>query len=225
MQELRRLIQESRNYILLAAIIFVLGTWLGFVYSDAFAAIINQMLEELSGIVEDLQEKSANPLYIAWFIFQNNVRAALVMLGMGFLLFFVPAFSLFANGLAVGFVIQMSAVEAGLSPWAMFAFGILPHGILELPAVIVAGGMGMFLGLRLLRWLFGRNKFFAHLFGSPRDGSIGSFWREDTLPVIQQRGKGLLALVLSIIVVLFAAALIESFITPVLMYYFIDMPL
>lgn len=224
MQELKRLIQESRSYILIAAIIFVLGTWLGFVYSEAFEAIINQMLEELSGIVEDLQQ-SDNPLYIAWFIFQNNVRAALVMLGMGFLLFFVPAFSLFTNGLAVGFVIQMSAVEAGLSPWSMFAFGILPHGILELPAVIVAGGMGMFLGLRLLRWLFGRNKFFAHLFGLSRDRGIGSFWQEETLPVIQRRAKGLVALILSIVAVLFAAALVESFITPVLMYYFIDVPM
>lgn len=220
MQEMRRLIREGKNHILFATIIFAIGAWIGYVFSHAFEAIIMDMLEQLLAIRELLEGKSV--LSMAWFIFQNNAQAALIMVGMGTVLFFVPLFSLFANGLALGYVLNISAVT-GLSPLAMFVYGILPHGILELPAILFAGGIGIFLGLRFLHWLFGRGQFFAHLFGNQRE-SVGEFWREKGLPIFTRRLKGVLQLAVMLILTLLLAAMIESFITPILIELYVPMP-
>lgn len=220
MLELKRILQEGKNHILFAALIFILGSWMGYVLSPLFETMIMKMLEQLVDIKDMLEGKSA--FYMAMFIFQNNTQAALIMLGLGSILFFIPLFSLFANGLALGYVLKMTAAS-GLSPLAMFIYGILPHGILELPAIIVAGGMGMFLGLRLLNWLFGKEMFLAHMFGNTR-GNLAQFWQERSLPVLISRLKGTVKLVIFIVLTLFVAAMIEGFITPVLIEVFIPLP-
>jgi stage II sporulation protein M len=124
------------------------------------------------------------------------------------------------NGVAVGYVLALSSSQAGLSPLSMLLFGILPHGLLELPAIFLAGGTGMFLGLSLLRWLFGSGRFFSHLLGGMRQ-NWEHFWREQTLPVLIRRVKGMVRLALLLVVMLLGAAVIESFLTPLLLYLFV----
>lgn len=217
MQEMKRLLTESKNYLLFASLIFFLGSWIGYLFSHLFEAIIMQMLEQLVDIKEQLEGKSI--FNMAWFIFQNNTKAALMMIGLGIILFFVPVFILFANGLALGYVLK-AAAASGLPPTKMFLYGILPHGILELPAILIAGGIGLFLGMRLLRWLFGQNQFLSHLMGSTR-GSVGDFWRERGLPILTIRLKAVVTLIIVLTLTLFVAAVIESFITPILIDHFV----
>ena len=217
---MKRILWDGKNYILFAALVFIVGSWMGYVLSPLFEALIMQMLEQLVDIKDRLEGKS--PLFMALFIFQNNAQAAFIMLGLGSILFFVPLFSLFANGLALGYVLKMTQAS-GLSPLAMFIYGILPHGVFELPAIIVSGGMGLFLGLRLLNWFFGKGMFLAHVFGQTR-GDLAQFWREQSLPVLISRLKGLGKLVFLIVFTLFVAAMIEGFITPLLIEAFIPLP-
>lgn len=65
--------------------------------------------------------------------------------------------------------------------------------------------------------------FLAHLLDSSR-GSLGDFWREQSLPVLISRLKGVFKLVIAIILTLFVAAMIEGFLTPVLIEVFIPFP-
>ncbi|MDQ0340227.1 stage II sporulation protein M [Caldalkalibacillus uzonensis] len=219
MAELKALIRESKPYLWAAVLIFGVGSVLGYVFNELFEQAITPFIDELESIARELAD-NPNPVYMMWVIFQNNVLAAITMMVVGVFLFFVPIFSLFMNGLAVGYVLSFSAVEEALSPVRMLVFGILPHGVLELPAIFVAGGMGMFLGFRLLGWLFGSGKFLSHLFGNMRS-DVGTFWREETVPVLKKRLRGLVRLTLVLVLVLFIAAVIESFITPVLILLFV----
>lgn len=222
MHNLWRILKESRSFILIATLIFFFGSFSGYMFTDQTQELIDLMMEQLQGAVESITEVD-DPLYTTWFIFQNNVRAALIMMVVGIFLFFMPAMMLFTNGLLVGYILhpdQMSALsEAGVevSAMQMFVYGLLPHGILELPAIFIAGGVGIFYGWRVLVWLFGGGGFFAHLIGGNRSKTIRGFWREDTFPIFKSRVKSFLALSIALIVVLLVAAFVESYITPVLL--------
>lgn len=225
MQEMRNLIREGAYFLLLATMIFTLGSWVGYVFNDLFEALVSLMLEQLKEIKELLDQKQSS-YYTAWFIFQNNTKAAFMMIGLGTLLFFLPMITLFANGLAIGYLLKVAALN-GMSPIDMLLYGILPHGILELPAILVAGGIGIFLGVRVLKWLFWPGQFFSHLLrGNQRDGEgddVRTFWEERSKPVLFQRIKAVAFLALWLAVTLLVAALVESFITPTLIEKYVEL--
>lgn len=209
MQDLFKLLKDSKYYVLMATLIFCLGSLLGYMFNNAFDALISLMLEQLKDIVKELEERQ-NVFYTAWFIFLNNTKAALMMIGLGAIFFIMPIISLFANGLAIGYVMKATALSGVASPVEMFIYGILPHGILELPAILVAGGIGIFLGFRLIVWII---KLFMRLLRNDR-GDVRTFWEEEGKPVLLSRLKGLSFLIIFLITTLFIAAAIEGFITP-----------
>jgi stage II sporulation protein M len=216
-KDLIKLLKDSKYYVLLATLIFCLGSWLGYVFSDAFEALIQLMLDQLKDIVEEL-EKRQDVYYTAWFIFLNNSKAALMMIGLGAIFFIMPMISLFANGLAIGYIMKATSVSGVASPVDMFIFGILPHGILELPAILVAGGIGIFLGFRLLVWVV---KLFMRLLGNDR-GDPRALWEEEGKPVLLSRMKGVAFLIILLVITLFLAAAIEGFITPGLIERYVE---
>lgn len=205
-------IKESRWYIFISALLMFSGAAIGYVYHEPFTLIINQVLEQLADAVEKIhQDDSVSNMF--WTIFLNNTRAVIMFIFLGTFIFFMPALSMFSNGLLLGYIFQ--AGEMGeLSNTAVFVYGILPHSIIELPVVIIAGGVGLFLGIRVLAWLFGPGKLFAHLFDtSSRRTSTDEFLRE-SWSVIKRRIIGVLVLLAIMILLLAVAALIESTITP-----------
>lgn len=216
MKDLRRLFKESRMYILAAGLIFMLGWLLGALFSEQFHALATPLLEHLQEMAETMVQDEKTKFEMGMMIYVNNIVAALFMMVAGVFLFLIPVWALFANGVLVGYLLSMTSAQGGdVGAFDMFLYGILPHGILELPAIFVAGGIGMFLGIRLLKWLFGRDQFFSHLTSDTKD--VGLFWREKTVPVIKHRAKALGQLVIVLAIVLFIAAIIESFVTPELL--------
>lgn len=67
----------------------------------------------------------------AWFLFQNNMRANLLIILFGFLFSIFSVLSIVINGLVIGFTYTM------VSP-IQFVAGIVPHGIFELSAVVLS---------------------------------------------------------------------------------------
>jgi len=62
---------------------------------------------------------------------------------LGILWGIIPVLFILLNGYAVGIVISVAILETGLIP---IILGILPHGILEIPAILLAAGYGIWLG-------------------------------------------------------------------------------
>lgn len=70
----------------------------------------------------------------------NNMGAALLIAGTG-LLFSIPTIiMLLFNGLMIGFIIALSAA---VHSFPTLLAGMLPHGILEIPALLLAGAIGL----------------------------------------------------------------------------------
>ena len=220
MNSLRKLFQESRNYIQFATFLFIGGALLGFIFQQQFEPMVSQLLKELGKIKELLAVKDS-ALYTSWFIFQNNFKTALTMLLLGSIIFVLPMITLFLNGLLVGYVLKATAL-AGVSASKVFIVGILPHGILELPAILIAGGIGIFLGLNVFRWFFGRGKFFSILFSNER--SDLQSYLEKGRETFKKRLKGIMYLIIVLFLTLLIAAFIEGYITPVTIQKFVAIP-
>ena len=127
----------------------------------------------------------------------NNVRACMAAIGLGIIPFlFLPVIALVTNSAIIGTLFGLS-MELGLPIGTMIA-GILPHGIFEIPALIMAISLGIYLckgiTMRILK---------------KREGSL----RED----LADAGRFLALIILPLII---TAAVIEAYITPLVIEIF-----
>jgi uncharacterized membrane protein SpoIIM required for sporulation len=80
-------------------------------------------------------------------IMTNNLSVSFLTFGGGILFGFLTLVSLFNNGIMLG-VIATACHQYGMSV-ALWSF-VAPHGSLELPSIIIAGGAGLRLGHAML---------------------------------------------------------------------------
>lgn len=130
-------IRESKHFIFSAIFLFIFGALIGFIYKDALAPMLNELLKELMNKTQDL-----NTFEMITFILQNNAQSAFlaILIGIGWGLF--PIMSDIMNGVVVGYVLALSFKVAGITSW----WRLLPHGIFELPAIFISFGLGIKLG-------------------------------------------------------------------------------
>ncbi len=196
----RRLLALNRTWIAAAAAIFLLGCLAGFVGARAAPERALQIAEPVFSQLETLAAQvlaTDNPLVRSGLIFANNARASVLtlLLGSGFGL--VPLSALLANGSLIGLLIGLStgtplpALPALPRDPVFFAVALLPHGVIELPAVLVIAAWGLKLGLA--PWL------------PSAAGARGTVWRTTAREALQ-----ILALV---VVLLLIAAVIEANLT------------
>ena len=136
----------------------------------------------------------------AGVLFRNNLQVELAIIGLGIFSFSVLGMVVYIGNLAlIGGVLAGSKI-LGLSPLLIFASGILPHAIFELPSVVLASSAVLYLGVELV---------------TPKDGrSIG----EAFIVLIAHLFKIMLGLCVPLLIL---AALVEARITPVLFDHFI----
>ncbi|WP_230192255.1 stage II sporulation protein M [Paenibacillus sp. CECT 9249] len=191
-----------RGYILVSALLFAAGIAFGATpaVSAALESFLAQQVQGLSEIQKMLAEQENTQLATFIFIFLNNSIKAVLVIYLGAVLGIAPVLFLVVNGLLVGFVVQISAAQYS-SVWELIVKGLLPHGILEIPAIIIACAYGMRFGILLIQsigWSL-----------TPKRAEIG-----DSLGEFMMRS---LAVSVWIVVALFVAAVIESTFTMWLM--------
>ena len=100
-------------------------------------------LEESSGGVRP----GSSGASFAAFLMQNNIRVSILALALGMTFGVGTLIVLFHNGVILG-AIAMDYLQDGQG--AFLAGWILPHGSIELPAILIAGQAGLVLGHALL---------------------------------------------------------------------------
>jgi uncharacterized membrane protein SpoIIM required for sporulation len=131
--------------------------------------------------------RSAPASEFASHVFTNNVQVSIYAFAAG-IAFCVPtAVILMFNGASVGVA---GGLFASVGQQAKFWGLILPHGLLELTAVLIAGGAGLRLGWTLI---------------DPGDRTRGT--------ALADEGRRALAIVAGLVVVFLAAGTIEGFVT------------
>lgn len=184
----RRLVRRCAVGMLLAALLGFLASLL---WAEKMAAVLDLIFSSIleSGALDE--SGGLNP----FALLMNNWRAMLTSALYGLIPFlFLPAFSLLINGAMVGMVGAM-CVLSGLSPFYFLA-GILPHGILELPALILSASCGVYLCRNMCRLVT----------SSPK-----------RIPMTEVLGNLLRVLVMLVAPMTVAAAFIECYVTPAVM--------
>jgi stage II sporulation protein M len=155
-------------------------------YVPQLAHQLQELLKEFAQMFRGLPR-----LQLAVAIFFNNSLKTLVVILLGPLLGVAPAVFLIMNGAILGAVVPMAAASKGV--WSSL-MTILPHGLLELPAILLGTSIGLRLGAHLYRRWAGT-----------ADRSL-----------LAELGDGLCIYFSIIVPLLMLAAAVEVYITPLL---------
>lgn len=180
-RDLFAFVRETPGLHTLSTAAIVIGTVMGWILADPLVGVVD------TSIAARLE--GHNPVTATFQFFGNNWLVALLTAFSGVALGIPALFSLWFNGINLGVV---SRLEVELIELIAF---VIPHGILEIPAIIISGAVGCYLGLvwwRTVRGLADREAFAA--------GLERSFW-----------------VLIGVGILLAVAAAIEGFVSP---YYF-----
>jgi Stage II sporulation protein M len=83
-----------------------------------------------------------------FFILLHNVVASLLLVGLGLLFGIIPTMAICSNGFILGVVYRQAAETFGHTNAAI---KMLPHGIFEIPALLIASSYGLWLGVTVVQ--------------------------------------------------------------------------
>lgn len=107
--------------------------------------------QELRNSLISLMEQSLAMIpFNPWGIFLNNIRASVIMVLGGIILGIPGVVGIFFNFLVLG-AVAMLAVDGGYLP--LYLASIIPHGLLELPAIVLSAACGFSLSGDIIRFL------------------------------------------------------------------------
>jgi stage II sporulation protein M len=177
-----------KKWAIVAGIVLAAGIIAGAV-NQGNAGVFTTYIETLKELAGGLQPASTQ-MFV--FILTQNVTALVISYVFSPFLLIIPLLALVVNGWLLGFI-SVGVVEQR-SIFYLLA-GILPHGIFELPALVIAQAAAFNFGGNTLTRLITKKK------GVPVFDSF------------RRNGKYLLLA----LVLLVAAALIETWVTPLLL--------
>jgi uncharacterized membrane protein SpoIIM required for sporulation len=131
--------------------LFTAGAIIGFLVSYFDATAARSFMTMGMPSIEPGQERAAmgagQLAGFSGFLFRHNVSVTLVAFALGITFGLGTAWLMFENGLLIG-VLGAVFLEAGAG--LEFCTGILPHGVLEIPACLLGGAGGFILAEALL---------------------------------------------------------------------------
>jgi uncharacterized membrane protein SpoIIM required for sporulation len=149
--------RKELPHFLLALALFAVGALFGYLvsYHDRAAARallmpdMQTILPEEEGSQESAPVQSAGEVTaFSSLLFTHNLGVSLAAFALGITLGLGTAWLMFYNGVILG---VLAAVFVGAGQGMAFATGVLPHGVLEIPAMLIAGVAGFVLAQGIVR--------------------------------------------------------------------------
>ena len=119
----------------MTALFFVtmaVGYAVGYFYPDLFGSLL---------LFDNVPEGGSFDLML--YIFFNNSRVLFMLVFFGFIFSILPLLIVVFNGFMIGIVSVVSIRHVGP---AFLLTGILPHGIIEIPIILIGAGIGFRMG-------------------------------------------------------------------------------
>jgi stage II sporulation protein M len=180
-------VKESKWYILLSIGVFMIFAVFGAVLALTVPGATDMLDAAFGGLSTDMPSWQ-----LAIFLFLNNGIKNLVLAMLGIIFGFTPTLMLSVNGAVFGIATVYVIGKAGI---LYLIAGILPHGIIELPMLWWSCAIGLRLGHKSLLFF-------------PQRITKKEFFREVKMGAAQ---------FLYIVPLLGLAAIIEAFVTPVIL--------
>lgn len=178
---------KIKNISIFFAAFFIISIFLGYILAHAYPDKTKEIIyESLKNIIEPTKDYSSFQLF--GFIFFKNATIALIGIFLGIIFGIVPVLIIIFNGLVLGIIAYIFLEQFNM---LVLLAGILPHGIIEIPALIFSAANGIWLWRTFYRYV-----------------------RYDENNLKKEFTLIFKFFVLIIIPMLVLAALIETFITP-----------
>jgi stage II sporulation protein M len=178
------------NAIIVTLLLFCATITVGWVGSAQNPAVGEQLMKlfekEVAGQMDGTDQYD-----MCLKLFANNLQACILLFLGGASFGILTIFIMSLNGIVIGAIMEL--VHKDHTP-LFVAAAILPHGIFEIPAFIIAGALGILLAQSLIAEWYGMG---------------------DTAVDARQYGRLFVLYVLPLIAV---AACVEAFITPVVIH-------
>jgi uncharacterized membrane protein SpoIIM required for sporulation/ABC-type transport system involved in multi-copper enzyme maturation permease subunit len=184
----------------LTILVLLLGGYVGASQAKVFVLPAEYIQEHWNSgeIVSRLGTLQLLPTYTVGLVWFQNLRAIFLASLGGFFTFGVLGMLVLLLPFALIGYFMASLAQAGISPGLFLGAFIIPHAILEVPAILLAGGAILRLGAS---------------FATPARGqTVGEAW----LKALSDWAKVMLGLVMPL---LLGAALVEMLITPRLAFW------
>ncbi|MEW6033447.1 MAG: stage II sporulation protein M [Chloroflexota bacterium] len=141
-----------RKAIALSVVLFAGATVAGYLVAPWLRmAGIERSLEEAFGPLIEL-----SPALLFFAIFLNNAIKALLVIMLGTAFGVIPLLFTVTNGVVLGFAIQLAGSAS------LVTAALLPHGVIEIPAVLLSAGLGFSLGATAWRKVTRRDVNMSH---------------------------------------------------------------
>lgn len=146
-----KLLTEQRNFVLLAMILFLIGGVGGFlsVLSDPlnlYTILPAQITESVDPEFLGASDGMSGSSFMSASIMTNNIQVAFLAFAGGLSFGLITVYVLIYNGIIVG---ALAALFWHSNMTYEFWAYILPHGMIELTAIFIAGGAGLLMGYKL----------------------------------------------------------------------------
>jgi len=130
-------LKESKSYFLIVLFLFLFSAIIGFLFPVFFVEFIEEFVR---GLIE--KTSGMNFFQLLIFIFQNNLTCAFFGMIFGLILGLFPILISSLNGYILGFVANKSVEATNF----FSLLSLIPHGIFEIPALIISLGLVLRLG-------------------------------------------------------------------------------
>ncbi|MDD5472914.1 MAG: stage II sporulation protein M [Candidatus Methanoperedens sp.] len=181
-------IYSLRKYIFIITGLFIFSLMIGFLASVKNPALSENYLEMFKQSFGWI--KALPPLAIMLLIFLNNAFKSLLALVLGVGLGIIPLFFVAGNGIVIGMLSDVVLRQKGV----LFVLAALvPHGIIEVPMILISSGIGLRLGYVM----------YLSIRGAKTD-------------IKQEFMQGIMFYIKVVMPLIFVAAVIETFVTPLI---------
>lgn len=187
--EIKNYLFMRRDCILICSLVFLFAVILGYFSAGQSPEQTEEIMKTFKEFIKPIIEMNAFQQFL--FVFLNNAFTGLLVILFSVVLGIFPLLCIFANGEVLG--VLAFAFEGN---FLVFIASVLPHGVIEIPTLVIICASGMRIGKIVIRKIFKREK-------TVEKGKI----KKEFSLALKFFFKFLVPL-------LFLAALIEIFITP-----------
>jgi len=147
-QRLEGFFHPVKRIFFILIVLFLVSALIGYyLYGEQLSSEFMEIFRETYGDIGEW-----NPLLIMGYIFLNNAAKSLGALLLGMAIGIPPILFIVLNGFVLGLV----AYDVGQTMGLGYVFAaLIPHGIIELPAIFLSSAMGIRIGICVIRKLRG----------------------------------------------------------------------
>jgi stage II sporulation protein M len=139
-------------YLILAILLFTVSLLFGLSTSPELnGSTLEELVQTLKPIVDSLG--SLGPVALILFIFLNNAIKALISMVLGIIVGLPTLFFVGTNGFIIGVTIAALHSHVG---YGIIAASLVPHGIIEIPILLLTSALGLKIGAESVRFLTGQ---------------------------------------------------------------------